>query len=75
LPQPFEATRYHSLVVEKASIPNELDVTAWTDDGTVMALRHRQHPTFGVQFHPESVMTHEGKRILANFLRECSRHD
>jgi anthranilate synthase/aminodeoxychorismate synthase-like glutamine amidotransferase len=68
LPQPFEATRYHSLVVERDSLPSELAVTAWTDDGEVMGLRHRQHPTFGVQFHPESVLTPEGRRMLRSFL-------
>ena len=68
LPETFEATRYHSLVVEKRSLPSVLEVTAWTDEGIVMGLRHREHPTFGVQFHPESVMTREGRRILANFL-------
>jgi anthranilate synthase/aminodeoxychorismate synthase-like glutamine amidotransferase len=68
LPDPFEATRYHSLVVEQASLPPELQVSAWTDDGVVMGLRHREQPTFGVQFHPESVLTGEGKRLLRNFL-------
>ncbi len=69
LPEPFEATRYHSLVVERESLPEELEVTAWTRDGVVMGLRHRRHPTYGVQFHPESVLTREGPRILVNFLR------
>jgi len=69
LPAPFEATRYHSLVVESSSLPPILDVCAWTDDGIVMGLRHRQHQTFGVQFHPESILTVEGKRLLGNFLR------
>jgi len=72
LPDPFEATRYHSLVVEAASLPAELVVSAWTDDGVVMGLRHRRHPTFGVQFHPESVLTGEGKRLLGNFLELVS---
>jgi anthranilate synthase/aminodeoxychorismate synthase-like glutamine amidotransferase len=72
LPDPFEATRYHSLVVERGSLPPALEVTAWTEDGTIMAMRHREHPTFGVQFHPESVLTCEGKRLLRNFL-EISR--
>jgi anthranilate synthase/aminodeoxychorismate synthase-like glutamine amidotransferase len=70
---PFEATRYHSLIVERASLPDELVVTAWTADDTVMGLRHSRHPTYGVQFHPESVLTKEGKKILANFIRRASR--
>jgi len=70
---PFEATRYHSLIVDKGSIPSELRVTAWTPDGTVMGLRHVSHPTYGVQFHPESVLTKEGKKILANFIRRAER--
>jgi anthranilate synthase/aminodeoxychorismate synthase-like glutamine amidotransferase len=70
---PFEATRYHSLIVERSTIPSELVVTAWTADGTVMGLRHAKHPTYGVQFHPESVLTKEGKKILGNFLRRAAR--
>jgi anthranilate synthase/aminodeoxychorismate synthase-like glutamine amidotransferase len=70
---PFEATRYHSLIVQRASIPDELVVTAWTADDTVMGLRHSRHPTYGVQFHPESVLTREGKKILANFIRRAAR--
>ena len=73
LPVPFEATRYHSLVVESSSIPPVLEVAAWTHDGVVMGLRHREHPTFGLQFHPESVLTVEGRHLLANFLRIASR--
>jgi anthranilate synthase/aminodeoxychorismate synthase-like glutamine amidotransferase len=69
LPDGFEATRYHSLVVEEGSLPAELEVSARTDDGVVMGLRHREQPTFGVQFHPESVLTGEGKRLLRNFLQ------
>ena len=69
LAAPFEATRYHSLVVERNTIPRELEVSAWTHDGVVMGLRHRDHRTYGVQFHPESVLTVEGKRLLQNFLR------
>ncbi len=70
---PFEATRYHSLIVERSSVPPELVVTAWTQDGTVMGLRHIKHPTYGVQFHPESVLTREGKKILGNFLRRAAK--
>jgi anthranilate synthase/aminodeoxychorismate synthase-like glutamine amidotransferase len=70
LPSPFEATRYHSLVVARESVPAELEVTAWTDDGTVMGLRHRHHevPVEGVQFHPESILTASGHDLLRNFL-------
>ncbi len=67
LPNPFEATRYHSLIVEEP-LPPVLEVTAFTKEGEVMGLRHRQHPTFGVQFHPESILTQSGKQIIANFL-------
>ncbi len=65
---PFEATRYHSLIVRKETVPAELVVTAWTDQDEVMGLRHREHPTFGVQFHPESILTRPGMRLLRNFL-------
>ncbi|MEN3315438.1 MAG: anthranilate synthase component [Acidimicrobiaceae bacterium] len=68
LPQPFEATRYHSLVVDAASVPADLEITATTDDGTVMALRHRRYSVEGVQFHPESILTTAGKQLMANFL-------
>ena len=68
LPQPFEATRYHSLAVERDSLPGELVVTASTDDGEIMGLRHRSLPVVGVQFHPESILTAEGKNLLAGFL-------
>ena len=72
LPNPFEATRYHSLVVEPDSIPDSLVVTAWTDDGVVMGLRHRQHPsTEGVQFHPESILTTGGHDLVRNWLAQC----
>ena len=75
VPDPFRATRYHSLVGEKTSIPDSLEVTATAaDDGEVMAVRHKEHPIVGVQFHPESVMTEHGKKILENFLREARRH-
>jgi anthranilate synthase/aminodeoxychorismate synthase-like glutamine amidotransferase len=70
---PFEATRYHSLIVERESVPDELVITAWTPDGIVMGLRHVKHPTYGVQFHPESVLTKEGKKILGNFVRRATR--
>ena len=68
LPEPFEATRYHSLVVAPESVPSVLEVTARTDDGVVMALRHRELPVEGVQFHPESILTQAGHQLLANFL-------
>ncbi len=68
LPNPFEATRYHSLVVERSTLPDVLEVTAETEDGVIMALRHRTLPVEGVQFHPESVLTPAGKQLLANFL-------
>ena len=68
LPTPFEAGRYHSLVVERSSFPTCLEITAESDDGEIMALRHRQFPVQGVQFHPESVLTRDGKKILASFL-------
>ena len=68
LPNPFEATRYHSLIVDRASVPGVLEVTAWTDDGTVMGLRHREHAVEGVQFHPESILTAGGHDLLRNFL-------
>ena len=68
LPDPFTATRYHSLVVDRASVPDALEVSAWTDDGLVMGLRHRELPVEGVQFHPESILTESGHDLLANFL-------
>lgn len=67
LPSPFEATRYHSLMVEEP-VPDCLEVTAFTSDGIVMGLKHKEHPTFGVQFHPESILTKHGKQLLKNFL-------
>jgi para-aminobenzoate synthetase component 2 len=68
LPIPFEATRYHSLIVRRETLPPELEVVAETSECEIMGLRHRQYPVHGVQFHPESIMTGEGKRLLANFL-------
>ncbi|MDI3339860.1 MAG: aminodeoxychorismate/anthranilate synthase component II [Sphaerobacter sp.] len=68
LPNPFVATRYHSLMVEEASLPAELEVTARSEDGVIMGLRHRRFPVEGVQFHPESILTEAGKDLLANFL-------
>jgi para-aminobenzoate synthetase component II len=68
LPVPFPATRYHSLVVERASLPEELEVTGWTAGGLIMALRHREHPVEGVQFHPESILTGCGHQLLSNWL-------
>lgn len=72
IPNPFGATRYHSLVVETASLPSTLVVNAWTHEGFIMGLRHVSHPTYGVQFHPESILTPQGSLLLANFLRRCS---
>ena len=74
LPNPLTATRYHSLIAERESLPDCLEITAWLDDGTVMGLRHREFPHIqGVQFHPESVLTQEGHALLANFLRQASQ--
>ena len=69
LPNPLTATRYHSLVIEKKNLPACLEVTAWTDDGEIMGVRHRDLPVEGVQFHPESILTDKGHELLANFLR------
>lgn len=71
LPNPFTATRYHSLTVDPATIPDELEVTSRSDDGIIQGLRHREFPLEGVQFHPESFLTTEGPSLLANFLRSC----
>ncbi|HVM35779.1 MAG TPA: aminodeoxychorismate/anthranilate synthase component II [Actinomycetota bacterium] len=72
LPLPFTATRYHSLAVEEAVVPDALEVTAWSEDGTVMGVRHREHSVEGVQFHPESVLSIDGPRLLENFLTGAS---
>jgi anthranilate synthase/aminodeoxychorismate synthase-like glutamine amidotransferase len=69
LPNPFEATRYHSLIVRRESLPPELEITAETAQGEIMGLRHRRYPIQGVQFHPESIMTGVGKQLLLNFLK------
>ena len=68
LPNPFTATRYHSLLVENRSLPKCLEKIAWTDRNEIMGLKHREHPTWGVQFHPESILTQEGKKLLKTFL-------
>ena len=68
LPDPLSVIRYHSLVVKKEGLPECLEITAWTDDGTIMGIKHREHPVEGVQFHPESFMTQNGKDLLKNFL-------
>ena len=75
LPQPFSAIRYHSLIVQKEDLPDCLEITACTKDGTIMGLRHTSYPIQGVQFHPESFMTQSGKELLKNFLKEGNRHD
>lgn len=70
---PLTATRYHSLVIEKETIPDVLEITAWVEDGTIMGVRHRQYPHIqGVQFHPESILTQSGKELLRNFLKSIS---
>ena len=68
LPNPFDATRYHSLIIERESIPDCLEITAWTAEGEIMGVQHKEHPVHGVQFHPESILTVEGKKLLQNFL-------
>jgi anthranilate synthase/aminodeoxychorismate synthase-like glutamine amidotransferase len=68
LPSPFEATRYHSLILDRETLPGDLEITAWVESGLVMGVRHRQLAIEGVQFHPESILTREGKQLLANFL-------
>jgi anthranilate synthase/aminodeoxychorismate synthase-like glutamine amidotransferase len=68
IPDPFTATRYHSLAVEESSLPSSLEITAKAEDGEIMGVRHQDHPVHGIQFHPESILTEEGMRILENFL-------
>jgi anthranilate synthase/aminodeoxychorismate synthase-like glutamine amidotransferase len=68
LSNPFEATRYHSLIVKRETLPDCLDITAWTEEGEIMGLAHKEYPVHGVQFHPESILTQEGKQLLQNFL-------
>ena len=68
LPSPFDATRYHSLIIERETLPDCLEITAWTDEGEIMGVLHKEHPVHGVQFHPESILTMEGKMLLQNFL-------
>lgn len=74
LENPFVATRYHSLIIDPESMPPVLDVTARADDGTIMSVRHKEYPVYGVQFHPESILTTEGKRLLQNFLNIVEHH-
>jgi anthranilate synthase/aminodeoxychorismate synthase-like glutamine amidotransferase len=71
VPSPFEATRYHSLIVERESLPATLEVVAWTPEGEIMGLKHREHESWGVQFHPESVLTKQGITLIENFLTLC----
>jgi anthranilate synthase/aminodeoxychorismate synthase-like glutamine amidotransferase len=71
LSNPFSATRYHSLIVKKDSLPEELEIVAWTPEGEVMGLKHKKHETWGVQFHPESILTEEGLALVSNFLTLC----
>jgi anthranilate synthase component II len=74
LDNPFEATRYHSLIVERETLPDTLELMAWTPDGEIMGLKHRDHETWGVQFHPESVLTVSGLKLIENFLVLCRQH-
>jgi anthranilate/para-aminobenzoate synthase component II len=69
LPSPFRATRYHSLAIERETLPPALEITAESDDGEIMGVRHREHAVEGVQFHPEAILTEHGKHLLRNFLR------
>ncbi|MFQ5706770.1 MAG: anthranilate synthase component II [bacterium] len=74
LPNPFEATRYHSLIVNRQTLPADLRITAESEDEIIMGLQHRDYPVFGVQFHPESILTREGKKLLENFLNICGEN-
>jgi len=74
LDNPFEATRYHSLIVERESLPKSLEIMAWTPEGEIMALKHQDHETWGVQFHPESVLTRPGLKLIENFLTLCRQN-
>jgi len=69
MPDPFEATRYHSLIVKRETLPDCLEITAWTEEGEIMGFKHKEHPVHGVQFHPESILTQDGRKLLENFLR------
>jgi anthranilate synthase/aminodeoxychorismate synthase-like glutamine amidotransferase len=69
MPSPFEATRYHSLIVKRETLPDCLEITAWTEEGEIMGLMHKEHPVHGLQFHPESILTHQGRELLENFLK------
>jgi len=73
LKEPLVATRYHSLVIEKDTLPDVLEITAWTEDGAIMGVRHKSLPVEGVQFHPESILTEQGRELLNNFLAQ-TRH-
>jgi anthranilate synthase/aminodeoxychorismate synthase-like glutamine amidotransferase len=73
LENPFDATRYHSLLIERATLPKTLEISAWTDEGEIMGVRHTEHLLEGVQFHPESILTLEGKKLLKNFLEISTR--
>ena len=75
LDNPFEATRYHSLIVERDALPDSLEIVAWTPEGELMGLKHRDTETWGVQFHPESVLTRQGMKLIENFLTLCRQHE
>ena len=75
LPSPLQGTRYHSLIVDRATLPDVLEVTAWLEDGTIMGLRHREKPIEGVQFHPESIRSEHGHAMLKNFLDMCKERE
>lgn len=75
IPDPFEATRYHSLLINKKSLPDTFEITAWTDEGEIMGIRHKEHLIEGVQFHPESILTKHGKDLLKNFITVAKKHN